>query len=119
MRVALPPTAVASGTVASTSNCPARIVGGQVDQRLVVAAERNAQHDELVRGRGGGVLESVELRARHHGARARRRLAGASGLARADRHRDPRAGQAYREPEAERTRRADDRDGGVGHGGGV
>src|ERR1019366_7163536 len=83
---------------------------------LVMAAKRHAQHDQLVRRRGGGIVEPADGAVRYRGQRALRRLLGAAGVARADRDLDTGRGQTHGKPEAKCTRRADDRDGGVGDG---
>ena len=110
-RVALPDTAAASGTVASTSTWPARERLLEVGEVLRLGAERHGQeHDRPARG-GLRVLQALDLGVGHLLAHAPRGLLGAAGVARADGHRAAGGREAQRQAEAQRAGAADDRDG--------
>jgi len=68
---------------------------GDMGDRLLVAAEGNTEHDQLVGGCRGSVLEPVDAAARGGGEHALRRLLCARLLARADRHLDTGGGQSH------------------------
>ena len=110
MRVALPATAAASGTVASISSCPALSASWMLASvsdwlrkgtlRITISAARAASR----------VVEPAESAVGHE-PRARSAVSAArAGVARADRDRHAGARQAHREPEAERAGGADHRD---------
>ena len=65
MRVALPPTAAASGTVASISSLPGASASFDDVDRLGLAAQRDAQHDRRRRRDRLGVLAPAELAVGH------------------------------------------------------
>ena len=111
LRVALPDTAAASGTVASTRSCPSR----RAPLRFVSVSDwlRNGTHRTTVsaRRRRLGVREPLDLRLGDRRAGACAASAALPGVARA--HDDGHAGAAppHRQAEAERPGGADDRDG--------
>jgi len=71
-----------------------------VGDRLLVRSEGNAEHDELVSGRGLGVGKAVHAAPGSGGEHAFDGLLGAALLARADRHLDAGGGEPHGQREA-------------------
>ena len=110
VRVALPLTAAASGTVQSTRIWPGAQRLAQVVEVLRLGAEGDGQEDDLAALRGVAVGEPLDRGAGDGLAQLRRRLLGALGRARADHDRPPGLRPAQRQPGAEGAGAADDRD---------
>ena len=105
--MALPETAAASGTVASTSSWP----GSSTSLRLVRFSDWLRKG--TVRNTIGPCLaaSAFSMPRASPSLDPAGRLLGAAGVARADDHGHPGAGPAGGQAEAERARAADDRDG--------
>ena len=110
MRVALPPTAAASGTVASISSWPGRERVAEVGERLGLVAERHAQDHRVAAARTAPALSWAEKEPLGDAPRARARRSRSARAA----SREPIAigtparASLQREAEAERAGGADD-----------
>ena len=118
MRVARPPTAAASGTVASISSCPGRSASREVAERLAWLRKGTRQDDDLGRADRAGVLAARRRSRRGRAADARAAASSARSASREPMTTGtPGAPEADREAEAERARGADDADGPSAAGG--
>ena len=116
MRVALPLTAAASGTVASISSLPGAERLFEVGQRLGVVAKGHAEDHRVGAACGLGVVMAAERAVGDHRLRAFGSFLRARGVARADRDRHTGAREPDGEPKAKRSGGADDRYGVGGRG---